>query len=402
MGRHAPRTVPPFVSLIVGNVLFSTGLIFHAFLYNFYLEALRLSPVVMGHAAAALFAGGLAMLLPAGALTDRWGSGIAIRAAAVVLAAGLALGAWATAPLTVYAAAALAGAGSGLWRVATPPVLMALTADGNRARAFAWNVGLQVGWGGLGTAAAGAASHWLEAAWGLGRLPSLRAALIVGAAGSAASLLLFRAAGTALARDRRASAPAAPSHTSILPVLPLVALVAVWMLGPALPAQFFNIYFARQHGLTIERVGFLLAAVNVVWAVAVFGSGEVASRFGVRRLLVAALLFFAPAVWGLSLVGSLGLAAALYLAQGLVAPIANPLIDQWLLALVPEERRGAVSSWRQVAADASAMAGASLGGVVLAGSGFGPLFAVAGAVGLVGALGLIAGVRMSRASAEAR
>ena len=44
------------------------------------------------------------------------------------------------------------------------------------------------------------------------------------------------------------------------------------------------------------------------------------------------------------------------------------------------------------------MAGASLGGKILAGGGFEPLFAVAGGIGLVGALGLMAGVRASRAS----
>jgi MFS family permease len=79
--------------------------------------------------------------------------------------------------------------------------------------------------------------------------------------------------------------------------------------------------------------------------------------------------------------------------------VTNPLIDQWLLGQTPRERQGAVSSWRQVAADLSAMLGASLGGYLLGGVGgrgapFDQLFLVAGAIGLVGALGLIAGARM--------
>lgn len=394
------RTVPPFVSLIVGNVLFATGLIFHAFLYNFYLEALGLSPQVMGHAAAALTGGGLAMLLPAGVFTDRVGGHVAITTAAVVLAAGLALGAWAASPLAIYGAAAVAGAGSGIWRVATPPILMGLTGPANRARAFAWNVGLLVAWGGIGTAAAGAASHWLEAGLGMARLPALRAALVLGAAGTATSLLLFRAVRASAAPPRAGgpppAAPERPRPDSGRWMLPLVGLVAVWMLGPALAAPFFNIYFAREYGLSIERVGLLLAAANLGWALAVFGSGEVASRVGVRRLLVSSLLFFAPATWGLSFAGTLGLASALYFLQGLVAPVTNPLIDQWLLGQVPPARQGVVSSWRQVAADGSAMVGASLGGWLLAGGVFGSLFAVAGALGLVGALGLIAGARVRR------
>ena len=43
------RIVPFFIA----NVLFACGLAFHAFLYNFYLEGLSQSTVVMGRAAAA-------------------------------------------------------------------------------------------------------------------------------------------------------------------------------------------------------------------------------------------------------------------------------------------------------------------------------------------------------------
>ena len=121
-------------AVIGGNLLFGTGLIFHAFLYNFYLEGLHLSTEVMGHAAAALTAGGLVTLLPAGLLTDRAGPKASVTIAAAVLAAGLALGAAATTPLAAYAAAAVAGAGSGIWRVATPPILMGLTEPSTRAR----------------------------------------------------------------------------------------------------------------------------------------------------------------------------------------------------------------------------------------------------------------------------
>ena len=59
--RRAPL---PFVLFVAGNVLFATGLIIHAFLYNFYLEALGVSATVMGHAAAALTAGSLLTLIP--------------------------------------------------------------------------------------------------------------------------------------------------------------------------------------------------------------------------------------------------------------------------------------------------------------------------------------------------
>jgi MFS family permease len=382
------------ISFVGGNLLFGTGLIFHAFLYNFYLEALHLSAQVMGHAAAALTGGGLVVLLPAGALGDRLGPRTIILTAAAVLAIGLALGAVAVAPIAIYAAAALAGAGSGMWRVVTAPILMELTGPRVRARAFAWNVGLLVAWGGFGTAIAGATSQWLEVRYGLDRLAAIRAVLVLGAIGSAASLLPFQAlrlspGPTTVGAAATGPPPGSAALVGWRDVAPLIGLVAVWMVGPALAAPFFNIFFSREHGLSIARTGFMFAGASVAWAVAVFASGEVAVRVGVRRALVAALLFFAPAMYGLSVAGTVELAIVLYFLQGLIAPVTNPLIDQWLLGRTPPERMSVVSSWRQVAADASAMIGASVGGRLLVGGAFDALFLVAGAVGLVGAVGLI-------------
>ena len=397
--RRGPGSGSAVAAVIAGNLLFGTGLIFHAFLYNFYLEALHLPTEVMGHAAAALTAGGLVTLLPAGLLTDRAGPKASVTIAAAVLAAGLALGAAATTPLAAYAAAAVAGAGSGIWRVATPPILMGLTEPSTRARAFAWNVGLLVAWGGLGTAIAGLTPGWLEHRWGLTHLPAMRWALILGAALSAASVVLFRTAHVTAVAPAPARVPGLANGGSaevMRRMLPLVGLVAVWMLGPALAAPFFNIFFSHEQGLPIARIGVVFAAVNGAWALAVLASGEGARRFGVGRVLNAALLLFAPAMLGLSVAGNVELAVALYFFQGLIGPVTNPLIDQWLLGQTPRERQGLVSSWRQVAADLSGMIGASFVGYLLATVGFDSLFRVAAAIGLIGGLGLIAGARLGR------
>src|SRR5437879_12940849 len=99
-------------AVIAGNLLFGTGLIFHAFLYNFYLDALHLPTEVIGHAAAALTAGGLVMLLPAGVLTDRAGPKLSVTNPAAVLAVGLVLGAVVTTPLATHATTAVGSARS--------------------------------------------------------------------------------------------------------------------------------------------------------------------------------------------------------------------------------------------------------------------------------------------------
>ncbi len=385
--------------LIAGNVLFGTGLFFHAFLYNFYLEALNLSEVVMGHAAAALTAGGLAALLPAGWLVDRLGSKTAVSSAALIGGVGLSLGAIVTTPVWIYAAAVVAGAGGGLWRVAVAPILMGITDQRNRPRAFAWNVGLLVASGGVAMAVAGSVPEWLTRAWSFERLEAVRIALLVGAGGTVSSVSLFLILQrpnhvAAAAADTRLAGRKAPSSAGVArELLPLVALVAAWMLGPGLAAPFFNIYFSRIHDLGIDRIGLVFAAAHLAWGVAVFGSGEVAARFGVQRVLTVSLLLFAPAIWGMAVSGAVTVAMALYLLQGLVSPVTNPLIDQALLERAPPRRHGAVSSWRNAAADVSAMVGASVGGGVLSSRSFHTLFVSSGTVGLLGALGLIAALR---------
>src|SRR5204863_7533751 len=91
--------VPPSAAVfLAANVLFGSGLFFHAFLYNFYLDKLSLSPTVMGQAAAALTTGGLVTLLPAGWIFDRLGARVSLMLGALICAVGLAAGAMTTVP----------------------------------------------------------------------------------------------------------------------------------------------------------------------------------------------------------------------------------------------------------------------------------------------------------------
>lgn len=395
-GRGSPGSV---ALCLVGNVLFGAGLFFHSFLYNFYLEGLGHSEVVMGYAAAALTGGSLAMLLPAGRLVDRGGPRVAMVAAGVVASLGLALGAWTMAVVPILGAALVAGAGGGLWRVAVGPALMQITDPRTRARAFAWNVGLILLSGAGGIALAGAVPGWFAVAFGVSRLTGLRLALLSGALLTAVSVAAFgflRLQGTQTTRFPTEPSVASQPENAFAPAaqfLPLVGLVAVWMLGAALLAPFLNIYFSRRFTLSVGSVGLMFGGAHLLWALAVLGSGELALRWGVRAMLPACALLFAPAAWGLALARGVTVALPLYLLQGVVGPVTNPLIDQVLLAQVPRRQQGRVSGWRNLAADVSGIVGASAGGVVLKAWGFEGLFAAAGLLGLVGGLGLLAWLR---------
>ncbi len=388
--------------LFGGNVLFAAGLFFHAFLYNFYLDALGHSEAVMGYAAASLTAGGLAALLPAGKLVDKLGSRVVLCGAVFLGAAGLGLGAMVTRPSLVYAAALAAGAGTGAWRVAQGPMIMSLTTAGTRPRAFSWNVGLLVGTGGLWILIGGSVPSWLESAFGISNLMAIRLALFSGAVGTLISLILFvllpkRGELEESIEPEQIERAARTTPVSIPLTVPLVVvLVAGWTLAPALVTPFFNIFFQREFAVSVGQIALIFAIAHGVTALAIFGSGEVATRLGPRRALAGWMLLFGPTVLVMAVAGSLEVAIALYLILGFISPATNPLIDQILLELAPEGRQGSVASLRNVATEGGGAGGAALGGVILATGSFGTLFVVAGLTGLVTATVLILGLSKIR------
>ncbi len=389
-------------SLFGGNVLFGAGLFFHAFLYNFYLDALGHSETVMGYAAASLAAGGLAALLPSGKLVDAVGSRAVLCLAVFLGAVGLGVGAVATRPSLIYAAAVVAGAGTGSWRVAQGPMIMSLTAASTRPRAFSWNVGLLVGTGGLWILIGGSLPSWLESAFGISDLLAIRLVLLGGAIVTLISLILFvllpklGKPEESIEQEQIERAARTTPVSIPLTVLLVVVLVAGWMLAPALVTPFFNIFFQREFAVSVGQIALIFAIAHGVTALAIFGSGEVATRLGPRRVLAGWMLLFGPTVLVMAVAGSLEVAIALYLIQGFISPATNPLIDQILLELAPEGRQGSVASLRNVATEGGGAGGAALGGVILATGSFGTLLVVAGLTGLVTATVLILGLSKIR------
>jgi predicted MFS family arabinose efflux permease len=183
-----------------------------------------------------------------------------------------------------------------------------------------------------------------------------------------------------------------PRHLALLAVV-----VGVWMLAGGLVIPFLNLYFLREHGFDVARIGVLFGIAQAVTALVVFGSGDLAGRFGARRMLLVWAAPFAPMLWVMALAGSALVATVIYVAQGFVAPATNPLIDQLLLERAPRARRGAVSTWRNAATELSGLIGASLGGVLLQATTFRTLFVTAGVVALAGFSALVVLLRAQAA-----
>jgi MFS family permease len=378
---HPSKT--SLAAFYAANVLFGAGLFFHGFLYNFYLTALGKPESVMGLAAASLTAGGVLSLLPAGALVDRVGSKPAFYLAAAAASSGLALGALAQQPSAIYAAAALAGAGTVTWRVTMGPLLMGLTSDAQRTRAFSWNVAFMVGSGALWMAAAGEAASWLELAQGFSKLWATRVAMLIGVAGTVLAVPAFALGGFRGPAPR--AARGAPSGLAVgrrrlerlavpAPLAWILLGVLFWMIAPALVLPFFNLFFLREHHLSVDRIGVFFGLAHAVTALVLLGSGELAARWGPRATLSAWSLLFGPVMGILAGVQGTFAAGAFYLVQGFVSPATNPLIDQLVLERAPADRRGVASSWRNAATEVGGLLGAAVGGYVLQAFSFGALF----------------------------
>src|SRR5204863_4071844 len=108
-----------------------------------------------------------------------------------------------------------------------------------------------------------------------------------------------------------------------------------------------------RFSMDVAHVGQTFAAVQILTAIVLVLAGELARRWGARRVLVVWMAIMAPALLGLSVVSVMSAAIALYFVQGIVGPATNPLIDQVLLERTPVARHGIVASWRNAAAEAS-------------------------------------------------
>lgn len=176
----------------------------------------------------------------------------------------------------------------------------------------------------------------------------------------------------------------------------LAGLIAFWMIAGGLVIPFLNLFFHQVHNLPVERVGVLFAIAQLVGAAMVFLGGELSSRLGASRMLLFWTLLYGPLLWLLGTTTTLSIAMVLFVAQSIIAPATNALIDQLLMERAPPERRGAVSSWRNAATETSGFAGSSAGGRLLEQGGFGLLSGIAGGVAAAGAVLLNLAFRATR------
>jgi MFS family permease len=188
-------------------------------------------------------------------------------------------------------------------------------------------------------------------------------------------------------RERPAlGAPAPRPAVGILARAPRVYVV-IALVGLALSAMFtFHQPYALSLG--IHRVSDFFVAYALTAVVLRAGFGHVFDSFGHRRAVLTALVPYALillAAIRLDVVGLAFLGVGMGLAHGTVYPVWNTVA---LSGAAPTER-GRVMAWFQAAFNAGVGVGALALGVLADAAGYPAVF-VAGAVAILGALGLVA------------
>lgn len=166
-----------------------------------------------------------------------------------------------------------------------------------------------------------------------------------------------------------------PARTLLLS--PLSIMVYVQMLigtGAGLLLPYFNVYFVQRLGASSALFGAIDAAANVLNAILTLLAPWLVLRLGKVRALIVPRLISLPLMLLIGLTNSLPFAATLYpLRQGLM-DMTQGILQVFSMEVVPQRHRGLANSSYQAAYQVMWAIGASVGGTLIAWSGYVPVF----------------------------
>jgi MFS family permease len=123
-------------------------------------------------------------------------------------------------------------------------------------------------------------------------------------------------------------------------------------------------YYRRQLDLTTLQVGWMLAAFSLAVVLVAVPIGQLADRWGARRVTAVGAVAMAGATVGLALAGSFSELVAARALQGAADAAVWGGGLAWVAARAPVERRGETVGYAQAAATIGIIAGPFVGGVL--------------------------------------
>lgn len=160
-------------------------------------------------------------------------------------------------------------------------------------------------------------------------------------------------------------------HNAIFGLMLVQILIG---LGAGLFTPYFNIYFVDHLGASSALFGLIDGGANALTALLTLVAPWLALRLGRIKGIALTELASIPLMLTIGLTGLLPLAALLYpLRQGLM-DMSNGVLQVFSMEVVPERRRGLANSGYQAAYQVAWAITAPIGGLLIAHSGYPPIF----------------------------
>jgi len=383
----------PFWVFFAAAFFFDFGFDLYFFLYNLFLLNLHYDERAIGIIASALTIGNVAGSVPVSMFARRFGLQRALllcflaapiiaicRPAAVGMNAQIAL-------------AFLMGVALSCWPVCFAPTLAKLTTDETRTFAFSITFATGIGTGTLAGLAGGYIPQMFHTANKLGSLDYGMRFVLIGAS------LIAMVGVWPVSRLRISNPPVTEKsklfvfHPFLLRFLPAFA---VWSIVTGSFIPFAPVFFRKQLGISLQHVGVIFSASELVQFCAVLLIPFLYRRIGVTSGIVIAQLTTAAAAFGLGRVHSASCSVAWYLAFTGAQFTAGPGFYGMLMSRMPESDRSSASAIQNISG-ALCQAGASaMTGMVIVRFGYGPVFDFTTALALVAAFLLLTCVANER------
>jgi MFS family permease len=380
---------------LLGNFLAGIGSNLVSLLLSLYLKRRGYDEADIGTFLSIRAMGSVLVALPASFLVAKLNPRALLPAAAVLAAAAYSAQALASSGPGIGAGVLLGGAFVAVFQVAGGPLLMRCSGKEERTHLFALNGALSFGTGVIGSLIAGLVKDGLAAATG-DELFAYRATILLGAVFLLSALLpfsLISVKGPASAQSGSAVPPSDAARRGALarlfgfsgrvePLLYMKALLPNFLLGigAGLTIPYINLYFKNVFAMSDAAIGAAVAAGQIATFVGIASGPSLSRRIGKRKSIVLTQAVSVPFILVLTYAKAFPLVAIAYLIRQSLMNLSNPLQDNFILELVPQDQQQFMNALKMVLWTGSWMIAARISGILIKEGGFAPSFTVTAAL----------------------
>lgn len=372
----------PFWVFFAAAFFFDFGFDLYFFLFNLFLLNLHYDERMMGIISGALTLGNVAGTIPVSIFARRYGLQrmllFCFIAAPLISIARLAI-LWMPAQIAL---AFLTGAALSSWPVCFAPTVAKVTTEENRVFAFSITFATGIGTGTLAGLAGGYIPHMFHAAHGVSRVTDGMRIVLIGASIAAMlgvwPILRLRIGASEAPQSRRLFV----FHPFLLRFLPAFVLWSV-VTGSFIP--FASVFFRKQQGISLQHVGMIFSASELVQFCAVLLVPLLYRRTGRIGGILVAQVVTAAAVFAVGCSHAPGVVVTWFLVFAAAQFSAGPGFYGLLMSRIPEPDRSSASAMQNITGALSQAGASALTGVLIVSRGYSPVFNGSAVLALVAA-----------------